>query len=371
MPPSRCPTSAPKPLLARLGGALLIACATMATALGHGFGDGSFEGRQTHSIGLTPDGLRLLTLNVPDGRLTVFAVSDAANPKPVLIAEIPVGIEPVAVRARTNDEVWVVNEVSDSVSDVSLAEGTVIATLPVPDELGDVVFAQGRAFVSCSRNNLLRVFDATTRQPLGTIPLQGLYPRALAVNPAGTKVFAAFLLSGNGTTILPPAQAPAPPAPTNPNLPPAPQTALIVPASDPRIAFTVLDRDVAEVDVASGTVTRYLSGARTNLFDVAVQPGAGHVWVANSEARDLIRFEPALRGHVADHRLTRLEDARAQSERLLAHGAGSGAPRFGELVLPVLQHLAGSRSGHRSASHLQQPGKHRVGGRCELRGLRG
>ena len=32
-------------------------------------------------------------------------------------SEIPVGLEPVSVRARTNDEVWVVNEVSDSVLD--------------------------------------------------------------------------------------------------------------------------------------------------------------------------------------------------------------------------------------------------------------
>jgi DNA-binding beta-propeller fold protein YncE len=288
----------------------LLAVAVLGSAaslFGHGFGDGSFEARHTHSIGLTPDGSRLLALNTPDGRLSVFNVTDLTNPQPVLIAEIPVGIEPVAVRARTNDEVWVVNEVSDSVSVISLSKRTVLATLQVPDEPGDVVFAQGKAFVSCSRNNLVRVFNAATRQPLGTIPLEGLYPRALAVDGSGTKVFAAFLLSGNRTTTLPPAQAPAPLPPTNAALPPAPQTGLIVPASDPRIGFTVLDRDVAEIDAAAGTVTRYLSDVGTNLFDLAIQPGMGRPWIANSEARNLVQFEHELRGHVANHRLTRLD----------------------------------------------------------------
>lgn len=280
--------------------ALLLAVSSRAQTFTH------FEGRQTHSIALTPDGTRLLALNTPDARLSVFAVGDPASSEPILLAEIPVGLEPVAVRARTDDEVWVVNEVGDSVSIVSLRRRAVVATLRAPDEPADVVFAQGRAFVSCARNRLLRVFDAVTRQELTPIPLGGLDPRALAVNAAGTKVFAAFLLSGNGTTILPANQAPAPPAPTNPNLPPAPQTGLIVAATDPRIPFLVLDRDVAEIDAVTLTVTRYLSGTGTNLLDLAVHPQTGDIWVANTAARNLVRFEPALRGHIADHRLTRL-----------------------------------------------------------------
>jgi DNA-binding beta-propeller fold protein YncE len=202
--------------------------------------------------------------------------------------------------------VWVVNELSDSVSIVSLSAGAVVATLKVADEPGDVVFAAGRALVTCARNNLVRVFDVATRAEIGTVPLEGLVPGALAVNPAGTRVYAAFLHSGNGTTILPKNLAPAPPPPTNPNLPPAPQVGLIVAANDPRISYTVLDRDVAEIDPATLQVLRYFPGAGTNLTDVAVHPLSGDVWVANTEARNLVRFEPALRGHIADHRLTRL-----------------------------------------------------------------
>src|ERR1043166_5535697 len=74
----------------------------------------NFEGKQTSPIRLSPDGTRLFAVNTPDARLSVFDVTQPSNPR--LIAEIPVGIEPVSVNPRNNDEVWVVNEVSDSIS---------------------------------------------------------------------------------------------------------------------------------------------------------------------------------------------------------------------------------------------------------------
>ena len=270
-----------------------------------------FEARHTHSIALTPDGTRLLALNSSDARLSVFDVSNASNSEPTLIAEIPVGLEPVSVRARTNDEAWVVSELGDSVAVVSLSRGVVIDTFPAPDEPADVIFAQGKAFVSCARNHAIRVFDANTRAELTTISLEGNYPRALATNAAGTKIYAAFLLSGNNTTVIPYSKTTAAERlqPTNAALPPAPQTSLIVPASDSRITYTVLDRDIAEIDAINSTVVRYLSGAGTNLFDVAVHPQTGDIWVANTEARNITRFEPSLRGRVVDHRVTKLAAA--------------------------------------------------------------
>ena len=143
--------------------ALVMGCTALALRSQAQSAYAHFEGRQTHPIALTPDGTRLLALNTPDARLSVFDVSNPANPEPVLLAEIPVGLEPVSLRARTDDEVWVVNEMSDSVSIVSLNRGVVIETLRCPDEPADVVFAQGRAFVSCARNNLVRVFDVASR----------------------------------------------------------------------------------------------------------------------------------------------------------------------------------------------------------------
>jgi len=55
-----------------------------------------------------------------------------------------------------------VNEVSDSISIVSVSQRIVTDTIYVKDEPADVVFAGGRAFVSASRKNAIAVFDATT-----------------------------------------------------------------------------------------------------------------------------------------------------------------------------------------------------------------
>src|SRR5204863_1683376 len=121
------------------------------------------------------------------------------------------------------DEAWVVNQVSDSISVLSVSRGIVTDTISVKDEPGDVVFIGQRAFVSVARNNEVRVFDVSTHAQVGTIPLLGQSPRALAASADGTKLYVAFALSGNRTTIIPANLAPAQPPPTNPNLPPPPK----------------------------------------------------------------------------------------------------------------------------------------------------
>src|SRR5712691_1434727 len=161
----------------------------------------NFEGKQTSPIRLSPDGTRLFAVNTPDARVSVFDVTQPSNPR--LLAEIPVGVEPVSVNPRSNDEVWVVNEVSDSISIVSVSQRIVTDTIYVKDEPADVVFAGGRAFVSAARKNVIAVFDATTHGLISNIAVSGRNPRALAVNTNGTKVYAAFALSGNHTTIIP------------------------------------------------------------------------------------------------------------------------------------------------------------------------
>ncbi len=166
----------------------------------------NYEAKQTAPIRLSPDGSRLFAVNTPDGKLSVFDVSNPLNP--ILIAEIPVGVEPVSVNPVSNDEAWVVNEVSDSVSIVSVSHHVVTDTLYVKDEPADVVFANGRAFVTCARNNQIAVFDAVTHASVTNIPVFGENPRSLCVNSNGTRIYAAFALSGNRTTLIPIAQAP-------------------------------------------------------------------------------------------------------------------------------------------------------------------
>lgn len=270
----------------------------------------NFEGAQTNPLRLSPDGTRLFAVNTPDSRLSVFDFVDPSEP--TLVAEVPVGIEPVSVNPLTRDEAWVVNQVSDSISIVSVPAGIVTDTIHVPDEPADVTFAGASrqyAFVSVARSNEVRVFDTVSHQHLATIPLRGENPRAIAASPDGSRVYVAFALSGNKTTIVPAASAPPQPAPGN-GLPAPPQVGLIVRADDSAwspalVPYTMPDHDVAEIDVATRQVTRYLSGIGTVNLGIAVDP-SGDLYVANTEARNLVRFEPNLRGHIIDSRITRV-----------------------------------------------------------------
>src|SRR5687767_2345709 len=273
----------------------------------------NFEGKQVSPIRVSPDATRLFAVNTPDARLSVFDISNPSNP--ILIAEIPVGIEPVSVNPRSNDEAWVVNEVSDSISIVSVSRRIVVDTIYVQDEPGDVVFAGGRAFVTCGRRNQVRVFDVVTRLPVGgPISLVGENPRAITVNSNGTRVYVAFALSGNRTTIIPPDRAPPQPAPTNPNLPAPPQVSLIVDATNPTwtsgpnavIRYTVPDNDVAEIDTDTLAVTRYFKRVGTVNFALAVRPNSGDIYVCNTDARNLTRFEPNVRGNLVSNRVSRI-----------------------------------------------------------------
>src|SRR5436853_187401 len=100
-----------------------------------------FESGQVRPLALSPDHSRLFAVNTPDARLEIFAVDGAGNL--TRTGSVAVGLEPVAVAARTNGEVWVVNHLSDSVSiiDVSSNPPRVVRTLLVGDEPRDIVFA--------------------------------------------------------------------------------------------------------------------------------------------------------------------------------------------------------------------------------------
>ena len=195
----------------------------------------SFESGPVRPLALSPDGALLFACNIPDARLEIFAVEDDGL---VPAGSVPVGLEPVAVAARTDDEVWVVNHLSDSISIVDVPTQRVVRTLLVGDEPRDLVFAgpdRARAFVTTAHRGQHRthpslaavpgagdprlttegvpradvwVFavdalgDAVGGVPLRIVELFGDTPRGLAVSPGGETVYAAVFHSGNQTTTV-------------------------------------------------------------------------------------------------------------------------------------------------------------------------
>ncbi len=136
---------------------LLAAVAVVPAACAASFVE--FESGQVRPLALSPDGTHLFAVDTPDNRLEIFDVAADGSLVPRTLATysthtVPVGLEPVAVAARTNTEVWVVNHLSDSVSivDLSGSQPRVRQTLLVGDEPRDIVFALGgtRAFITCA-----------------------------------------------------------------------------------------------------------------------------------------------------------------------------------------------------------------------------
>jgi len=222
-------------VLAWFGGRLFHANAVSATSASTGPPFVEFESGQVRPIATSPDGNTLFAVNTPNGTLEVF---DLTSGLPTFEFRVPVGLEPVAVAARNNAEVWVANLLSDSVSIVSLT-GTphVVRTLLVGDEPRDIVFAgaASRAFITTAHRGQQRsdpsiasvpgagdpqmttpgipradvwVFDpANLGTTLGGTPARILSfftdtPRALAVSPDKNTVYVAGFKTGNQTTTV-------------------------------------------------------------------------------------------------------------------------------------------------------------------------
>ena len=162
----------------------------------------NFETPQTHPVDMSPSGQWLAVCNTADARVELFQLGAGT---PTRVESIPVGIDPVSVRFRNDNEFWVVNRISDTLSLVNVATRSVFRTLQTPDDPCDVIFAgsAGRAFVSCSLPDQVAVYDpAFLDTPPSVLNILGESPRALAVSPDKTKVYVAIFESGNRTTIV-------------------------------------------------------------------------------------------------------------------------------------------------------------------------
>ena len=124
----------------------------------------------------------------------------------------------------------------------------------------------------------------------------------------------------------------------------APQQGMIVAANDPAVGERRSRTRCPTTTSSRSTpttfaVTRYFTGVGTTNFDLAVAPATGTLYVANTDARNLVRFEPVLRGHAIDSRVTTITTG-------VVAGRDAGRPQPGR----QLQHAAERRGAVRRRS---------------------
>jgi len=332
----------------------------------------TFESGPVRPLAMSPDGGTLFAVNTPDGRLEVFSITGGVLTH---TDSIPVGMEPVAVAARSNSEVWVVNHLSDSVSviDLTASPAQVVRTLIVGDEPRDIIFAGtggNRAFITTAHRGQHRtdpsiaavtgagdpqlttggvgradvwVFDATSLgTTVGGTPIRILSffadtPRALAASPDGNTVYVAAHFSGNQTTSINETVVPdgfglggVPGPAANAAADPAPETGLIVKNIggnwldsqginwNADVNFDLPDHDVFSIDantLAGGSVNEF-DHVGTILFDIAVNPVSGRLYVTNTELPNHVDFEgpgdhgsSTVQGHLSESRITVIDPA--------------------------------------------------------------
>ena len=336
-----------------------------------------FESGQVRPLALTPDGNLLLVANTPNNSVELYTVDDSGLTP---LGSITVGMEPVAIATPNKDEAWVVNHLSDSISVLDLTTNPVSVkhTLLVGDEPRDIVFAGSNnkfAFITTAHRGQngaddapidaqlktrgagradVWVFETASSDtslggaPVNIINLFGDTPRALAVSPDGDTVYAAVFLSGNKTTTLGQDQINKDGTANNIQAVPHPDTGLIVQHNgsnwvdeyggtsdlsnttyDSKVPFNLPDYDVFTIDasitVPAATSTRF-SGVGTVLFNMVTHPISGAVYISNTEALNLKRFEgpgilsgSSVRGHFADSRITVIKNGQVLPVDLNPH----------------------------------------------------
>lgn len=151
------------------------------------------------AISLTSDGATLLVVN-PDSNSITLVDTKALS----VLAEIPVGIEPVGVAMSSDDGLaYVSNKGSDTLSAVDLATQSVVAEIPLEDRPVGVAVAPDGRFLAVAElgADQVRFLDTADLRTLFRVPVADR-PYGLSFTPDGQHLLISHLLSGY-VTVLP------------------------------------------------------------------------------------------------------------------------------------------------------------------------
>ncbi len=344
----------------------------------------NFESHQHRPVVMSPDGSRLFVTNTPDNRVEIFSLTgDAPEPVgSVRVGLEPVAIgvrsdSEIWVVNHLSDSVSIVDvaatpprvvrtlHVGDEPRDIVFAgPGNSRAFITAahrgqnspytdPENPGELTTPGiGRADVW--------VFDAAATgegpggTPLVVLSLFGDAPGPLAASPDGKTVYAGVFKSGNRTTIVgrvlvcrsgmtrpcrkyaggPVAPGALPPPHENAAGEPMPDAGLIVKWDGTGwrdelgrdwsnvIRLDLPDYDVFAIDAAAEMPAQQQawSGVGTVLYAIEAHPRTGKLYVANTDARNEVRFEGSreagdtittVQGHLHETRVTLIDPASA------------------------------------------------------------
>lgn len=308
----------------------------------------NWENHPIRALDISPDKKLLAVTHTAENRMYLFNIELGY---PVLLGNVQVGLDPVSVKFQNNNRAWVANHISDTVSIVDIDQLIVTNTLQTRDEPSDINFAGDKAFVSCSQDNDVMIFDTQNLQTEPQIiELFAEEPRSISVNQEGTKVYVALYESGNKTSILaggidetdstlsfpnnPVNRSASPYAGQNPppnsgtefnpslnrDLPEAPAVSLIIKQNEDGLwkddnnqdwthmvsgdqaalsgripGWKLLDRDIAIIDTKTNEVS-YVGGLMNIGMSTAINSAKNFISLVGTDATNEIRFEPLLNG---------------------------------------------------------------------------
>jgi DNA-binding beta-propeller fold protein YncE len=353
-------------LAASLGAAYLVAfltgigCTSNPPPEHEAAGAQLFESPQADALVLSPDGSKLYMALTTMGKVRVLSAGVLASS-----AVIDVGIDPVSLALRPDgSELWVANHVSDSVSVISLVPGPtqyrIVETIQAIDtgnlitdfdEPVGIAFASNdKAYVALSSRNQIAVVDTNTYTVTSLLGINAQEPRAMAVRDG--RLYVPAFESGNRSEL---SSCFGPPDPEDPQctfdfnkveFAQNPQLAgndedgnpiRVDIAADP----IVPDRDLFVFNTTNDALVNVVDSIGTLLYGVAVGP-AGKVFIAQTDARNLVNGRAGTQGHV----LADLDNRMFLNQIgvVSCPGGSCGAPSTFELEpLPPAQPAPGSQ----------------------------
>jgi YVTN family beta-propeller protein len=411
-------TSILRPLLPPLLRALVLLALALPAAVAAAPPFVAFESGPVRPLALAPGGEHLYAVNTPDARLEIFRVRSRGlvhvGSVPVGLEPVAVAVRSpreVWVVNHLSDSVSVVDPVArrvvrtllvgDEPRDIVFARGRAFVTTAHRGQHRShpsLAGVPGAGDPQLTTPGVPRadvwVFDARRPgpgpggRPLRIVELFGDTPRALAVSPDGRTVYAAVFHSGNRTTIVSeglvcdgfdphvpcdvdgtvvPGGNPGPA--TGHDGTPAPEVGLIVRWDDAAgewrdelgrswndaVRFDLPDHDVFAIDVATLAEVDRFDHAGTILFNMAVNPRSGRLYVSNTEARNEVRFEgpgafagSTVQGRLHEARITVIDGAGVRPRHLNKHidyAARPSPPGTAEHSLATPLDLVVSRDG--------------------------